>query len=142
MLIFLTVFSGCNFGPAKPEGFPEQLYPCQLTILQSEVPLQEAAVQLIPNIETGKIWSIGGRTNENGIVAIHTHGKWNGTPPGSYKVVVFKKYREFVKNKDVYYSLVDENFATSQTTPLELEIKEVTSQTFDVGPAVKKKISK
>jgi hypothetical protein len=140
LILTLTAIFGCHTQLPKPEGFPKELYLCKLTILQKESPLHEAVVQLVPVTETEKSWSIGGRTDKNGIVAVHTHGKWNGAPPGIYKIVVFKKYREIIKNKDIYYALVDEKFATPKTTPLELEIKGDIIQTFDVGSPIKKKI--
>jgi hypothetical protein len=135
-LLFLFLFFGCNTAPAKPKGFPAKFYPCELLILQDSKPLQNAVVQLLPIGESEKDWSSGGITNANGIAVLYTYGKWNGVPPNSYKVTVCKK----IDKGDISFSLVNLNYLEASTTPLELTVKEKTTQTFDVGSAVYIKI--
>jgi hypothetical protein len=132
----LFLFIGCHFGPAKPEGFPK-LHPCELTILQDGTPLQESRVTLFPHDEDQKDWGTFGLTNTEGIVRFYTYGQWKGVPEGNFKVTVVK---QLVEDPDITYTLIDEKFAEPETTPFELEIKGKTTQTFDVGSAIKKKI--
>ncbi|MDR1964593.1 MAG: hypothetical protein LBQ50_12500 [Planctomycetaceae bacterium] len=143
---FLFLFSilhflnGCNFGPARPAGFPDKLYPCELTILQDGTPLQGARVALSHQDENKKNWGAAGISDAEGVVRIYTYGKWQGAPAGTFKVTVIKQSVEGTENKEITYTLIDEKFAEPNTTPLELEIKGKTTQTFDVGAAIKKKI--
>jgi hypothetical protein len=111
-----------------------------LTIVQDGKPLQMAIVQLFLSDTMQKDWSIGGRTNANGIVIPYTYGKWQGVPKGTLKVCVKKEITENVRGKEVVFSLVEDKFADPQTTPFELEVKGKTDQTFDVSPAIKKKV--
>ncbi|MDR1960226.1 MAG: hypothetical protein LBQ54_14490 [Planctomycetaceae bacterium] len=139
-ILLFVVLSGCHFGPAKPEGFPKKLYPCELTILQEGVPLQGARVGLSHQDENQKNWGTTGISDSEGVVQFYTYGKWKGVPAGTFKVTVVKQLVEGPDNKEITYTLIDEKFAEPDTTPLELEIKGKTTQTFDVGAAIKKKI--
>jgi hypothetical protein len=142
VIVILTasiVFSGCGYGPQKPKGFPKSLSPCELTILQDGAPLETANVSLVSPEET-KDWSAVGITDSAGVVQIYTYGKWKGAPKGTFKVVVTKDKVEGPDGSEKTFTLVDEQFIKPETTPLTLEIKGATKQTFDVGAAVKKRI--
>jgi hypothetical protein len=140
LFIVLFIFTGCNFGPAAPDGFPKKLYPCELTILQNGTPLQGARVALLHQDENQKNWATSGISDTKGTVQLYTYGKWKGAPEGKFKVTVIKHLVEGPENKEITYTLIDEKFAEPETTPFELEIKGKTTQTFDVGAAIKKKI--
>ncbi|MDR1492237.1 MAG: hypothetical protein LBT05_05915 [Planctomycetaceae bacterium] len=145
ILISLIVLTGCNFGPAKPNGFPQKLHSCELTIQQEKTPLQGAHVSLVRIDETDtetKDWGAGGLTNTNGVVKFYTYGKWEGVPPGKYKVLVKKNSLEETGGREISYSLVDEKYAEVETSPLELEVAGKIKQTLDVGAAVKKRVKK
>jgi hypothetical protein len=132
--------NSCNFGPDKPKGFPKKLYYCELTIIQDSQPLQGAIVQFFSTDTAQKDWTIGGRTDANGFVIPYTYGKWQGIPEGILKVCVKKEIVEEVRGKEIIFSLVEDKFADPQTTPFEVEIKGKIKQTFDVSPAIKKKV--
>jgi hypothetical protein len=102
--------------------------------------LQKAHVELHYQDEQKKNWGSGGISNAEGVVQVFTYGKWEGAPVGLFKVTVTKHLVEGPENREVTYTLVDEKFTELAATPLELEIKGKTSQTFDVGTAIKKKI--
>ncbi|MDR0610085.1 MAG: hypothetical protein LBG58_08250 [Planctomycetaceae bacterium] len=138
--IVLFIFFGCHFVPAVPDGFPKNLYPCKLTILQNGTPLQGARVALVHQDENQKNWGISGISDTEGVVQLYTYGKWQGAPKGKFKVTIVKHLVEGPENKEITYTLINEQFAEPETTPLELEIKGKTTQTFDVGAAIKKKI--
>jgi hypothetical protein len=140
LFIVLFTFIGCNFGPTAPDGFPKKLYPCELTILQNGTPLQGARVALLHQDENQKNWGTSGISDTEGVVQLYTYGKWKGAPEGTFKVTVIKQSVEGPDNKEITYTLIDEKFAEPETTPFELEIKGKTTQTFDVGTAIKKKI--
>jgi hypothetical protein len=139
-LIVLFVLTGCDFGSAKPEGFPKKLYPCEVTILQDGIPLLGARVSLSHQDENQKNWGVSGITDTEGVVQFYTYGKWKGAPEGTFKVTVAKYLVEGPDNKEITYTLIDEKFAEPETTPIQLEVKGKTTQTFDVGVAIKKKI--
>jgi hypothetical protein len=132
--------TGCNFGPAKPDGFPRTLYPCTLTILSNGEPLKGAQVRLFITDESEKNWASGGTTDDGGVVNVYTYGKWEGLPKGTFKVTVEKTISEGPEGREVSYSLIDEKYNEQKTTPFELEVSGKTSQTFDVGAAVKKRV--
>ncbi|MDR0608658.1 MAG: hypothetical protein LBG58_00935 [Planctomycetaceae bacterium] len=139
-VIVLFIFTGCRFKPATPSGFPKKLYPCEVTILQAGTPLQGARVTLFHQDENQKNWGVSGITDTKGVVSFYTYGKWEGAPEGTFKVTVVKRFVEGPENKEITYTLIDEKFAEPETTPIELEIKGETTQTFDIGAAIKKKI--
>ncbi|MDR2439469.1 MAG: hypothetical protein LBE12_08905 [Planctomycetaceae bacterium] len=136
----LFIFTGCTFKPATPDDFPKKLSPCEVTILQGGTPLQGARVALSPQDENQKNWGISGTTNAEGVVQFYTYGKWEGAPEGTFKVTVVKHLVEGPENKKTTYTLIDTKFAEPETTPITLEVKNKTTQTFDVGAAIKKKI--
>jgi hypothetical protein len=105
--------------------------------MQEDKPLHGAVVSLIPVDETQKGWSTGGSTDAEGVAEIYTYSKWKGVPPGRFKVVISKEIEEIVRKKEVYFSLVDSQFTSAETTPFEIDIKGKTEQSFDVGKEVK-----
>jgi hypothetical protein len=140
--LFLFVFiCGCNWRHNKPEGFPERLYSCEITVTQDGTPLKGAFVELFNQDENKKNWGTSGISDEKGKVKIYTYGKWKGAPEGLFNVTINLQEIEENGNKQITYSLIDEIFVKPETTPLKLEIKRKTKQTFDVG-APKKNIVK
>ncbi|MDR1484002.1 MAG: hypothetical protein LBT09_04175 [Planctomycetaceae bacterium] len=137
-LLFYLFFCGCNFGHSKPAGFPDKLFPCEIIILQEGVPLRGAYVVLFDRNAGKKNWGTSGITGNKGAVKLYTYGRWQGAPAGVFKVTVLLREVENAGGKSVIYTLVDEKFAVPETTPLELEIKGKTTQTFDVGKAIRK----
>jgi len=99
-------------------------------------------------------WTIGGKTDDQGIVALWTHGKFRGAPAGTFKVAVEKVVNEGeaemleAANREDFaaanriqvnsFSFVEEKYTTVGTTPIEIEItpKSRTIE-IDAGPAVK-----
>ena len=151
LLSVLIAFSlsgviGCNQTP-KPEGLPK-LYSVTLKILQEGTPLAGAEVMFYPIDEMGK-WTHGGRTDENGVAQIVTHGQYSGVPAGKFKVTVSKSLvvePEADSNMSVpgvqnslnkVFDLVDLVYKTKDSTPLEIEIQGKITQEFDVGQPVR-----
>lgn len=136
----LCLMVGC--GRKTPEGMPK-LVPCSISITQDNKPLEDATVMLVSE---GLTWTVGGTTDHSGVAKIYTHGTYPGAPVGNYKVVVSKQIVESVDNIEVSASVVvsggvaheyvAEEFRSADTTPLTLEIKGKTSESFDVGAAV------
>ncbi len=139
----LLTTSGC--GEKYPDGMPK-LYKVSLTITQEGKPLSGANVTLASEDPAFK-WTVGGVTDNNGVVVLKTHGKYTGAPVGKYKLCV-KKYvmegeLQSMKNpgapppKD--YNLVEAEYAQPKTTPLEIEIQAGRNsfEPYDVGQAVK-----
>jgi len=86
-LIAVCVLVGCG-GPQRPAGFPA-LFLCEITITQGGQPLVGADVRLMP--ESGSAdWIISGKTGSNGVARVSTHGKFDGAPEGTFKVLVSK----------------------------------------------------
>ena len=146
-----SLFLGCG-GDVRPPGFPK-LYPVSLKVMQEGQPLADAAVSL--RIADGSMtWSIGGRTNEQGVAELWTHGKFRGAPEGTFKVAVNKvvnegedEMNEAANRGDMAaasriqvnsYSFVKEEYSSVSTTPIEVEITRQ-SRVIDVdaGAAVK-----
>jgi hypothetical protein len=138
IFLFLLLATACNNGRDVPKGFPTKFVACDLVIIQDNKPLEWASVELFPVEETQKDWTIGGYTDATGTVIPYTYGKRKGVPPNTYKVTVNKQ----IEKKDISYSLIELQYTTTATTPLELEVKgnKSISQTFDVGTAVRVKI--
>lgn len=160
-LIFLSVsvlfFIGC--GERLPDGMPP-LTPCELTILQENVPLKGATVSLLPEEGLAK-WNLVGITNDFGVVKILANGKYNGVPQGKYKVVVMKiesekgtgpaipmpgepGYDEAVAALDKIppakrFTLVEKMYSNPTATPLTLDIpgRGPVKQNIEVGKAVR-----
>lgn len=131
--------SGCSES-AKPKGFPDKLYPCEITITAEAIPLEGARVELIYQNANQKNWASTGITDTKGIVEFYTYGKWKGVPSGSFKVVVVKQMSEGKEGNEIVYNLIDPQYSESITTPLLLEVKNKTTATFDVGKIIKQKV--
>jgi len=150
-LILSSVFlSGC--GPEMPPGFPK-VYPVSLTVTQGDQPLAGATVSLRPTDLSIGDWAIGGKTDENGVVELLTHG-YRGAPAGTFKVVVTKTVMEGTDARDEamqrgdiaaaqrvqlrLWSYVREEYGNLERTPLEVEItKETRTLSVDAGPAIR-----
>jgi hypothetical protein len=145
--ILLLCFAVTGCGEHKPDGLPE-LVPCKIIVTQDGKPLADAAVTLVNDDTSLSRWLVGGRTNSSGVCNVRTHGKYNGAPIGSFKILVTKEESEIIKEKTAdseeerkLFDLVDTKYKTVLTTDLTFEVpKSGASQTFDVGKAVRKEI--
>lgn len=159
IFLFLTgigmLFCGCG-GDKRPEGMPE-LKPVTLTITQDGAPLTNASVTLIAQDSANAIWPAGGTTNSSGVLKVKTMSKFDGAPIGKYKIVVEKTETTgadtavessdeagatAAKSDVKSYNLVESQFRSAASTPLELEVTASggNSQKFDVGKAVREPI--
>lgn len=142
LLSLLPVLFGCS-GPPKPDGLPDRT-PFVIIVTQEGEPLVEAMVQLVsPDVR----WSITGNTDTKGTAKMVTHGRFEGVPPGFYKVVVTKTETEETLSTDSkkktlkVFSLVDPRLGHHSTSLLEVEVaKTVRSTTLDVGRSVRELI--
>jgi len=153
--VVATLFSGCA-QEQKPDGLPD-LYPCTLTLTQDGQPLAGATVQVLSADADGK-WSAGGTTDEQGKVILVTYGKYQGVQAGKHKVVVSKQESDVPEGEmeagivvpgsggggtlPTSYTLVEKEYTSQETTPLELEIvpDQDNDQTFECGKAIREKI--
>jgi len=157
LILFFVAFVSCT-QQSTPDGLPK-LVPVTLTITQEGVPLADAMVSLIdPNVP----FMVGGTTDADGHVVLHTHGQYKGAPLGKFKVRVVKTdtdqrshgpppdlrgpeldswHKENAKNANQpppkTYSLVEKQYTDPNTTPLELDITGPLTQTLDVGKAIR-----
>ena len=90
-LLAVCTFSGCG-KEQRPVGFPP-LYPCQITIIQGEQPLEGAMVRLMSESSKSE-WITSGNTNSSGLAQLVTHAKFSGAPEGTFKVLVSKTEME------------------------------------------------
>ena len=151
LLLVLIVFSfgsivGCHRTP-RPAGLPK-LYNVTLKIHQEGIPLANADVMLYP-VGVGWEWTHGGRTDENGVTQIVTHGQFAGVPVGEFKVTVSKNLViEPEANSQVgmpgiqsrpnrVFDLVNLDYKHKETTPLVLKVQGKNTQEFDVGEPVR-----
>ena len=158
LLLSLVVLSGCT-AQRVPDGMPK-LVPVTLTITQAGTPLAGAVVSLI-DISGGIPFMVGGTTDVNGSVVLHTHGKYKGAPLGKFKVRVvktvsdqppsdlppapeldspeFEAYRQKIGKLPPLktYMLVEKRYTQPDTTPLEIDISCPLTTTLDVGKAVR-----
>jgi hypothetical protein len=139
------------FGCAKeerPDGLPD-LFPCILTFTQEGKPLAGATVEVV-GVDSSQ-WSAGGMTDGAGRVELVTYGKFKGVRAGRHKVVV-NKHESEASTSDVemeagivlsgqpkIFSVVEQQYTTSETTPWEVEISSGgnNDQTFECGKAVR-----
>ena len=126
MVLFLT---GC--GEKLPSDIPA-LVPCEIVVIQDGKPLEGAVVRLQP---TGNSeWTAMGRTDASGKMSVFTRDKYKGAVPGKYKVIVAKT----VVESGAGFYLVDQQFGTAASTPLEIDVAKGTpTHTVDVGEAVR-----
>lgn len=135
-LMVVAIATVGSFGCSKtklPEGMPK-LYPCALTIHYADGSAVDGATVGLYPADSGQ-WPGGGVTDKNGVVQAKTNGTYNGIAEGKYKVTVSKKEIppiEAAKSMEEAMSrttpqpviLVAPIFSDSQTTPLEVEIKQ------------------
>jgi hypothetical protein len=158
----VTLFAfGC--GEKLPPDLPK-LHPTILIVLQEGKALDNATVQLIPK-DTNSKWSATGITNASGKVEFYTHGKYEGVPEGTYRVVVQKTLTEEPKyagqsqppqgvsyeqwqqmlatDKPQSYNVVDLTYGSRDSSPLEISVGSGNGkeQQVDVGKAVRDKIT-
>jgi hypothetical protein len=160
--LLITIFLiGCKQGRVPPPGLPK-LYQCTINLTQEGVPLSGASILLQPlSPPQGRNWTVSGFSDETGKAEIYTNGYFRGAPQGNFKVIVSKtetvtptfpnimptdpreraKLERRIENETKIYKIVADKFSEPETTPLEMEIKGNTEQTFDVGSAIKKKIN-
>lgn len=133
---------GCS--KPRPDGLPK-LVPCSVTIIQDGKPLEEATV----SFESEDLkWAVGGTTDAKGVAKIYSHGAYEGSPEGKFKVTVTKQVVEADQEAtsasstpiSVAYNLVDLQYFTAQDTPLEIEVSGKTKKEFDVGSAIKEPV--
>ncbi|MDO4586887.1 MAG: carboxypeptidase regulatory-like domain-containing protein [Planctomycetia bacterium] len=136
---------GC--GKKKPDGMPK-LVPCEVSVIQDGKPLEGAVVSFYS--DTIK-WSISGTTDANGLAKIHTHGTYPGSPEGEFKVTVTKTVIEQTTQPEPVsasvtvspspsYDSVDSQYKMRNSTPLTITVSGKTTQSFDVGAAVRDEI--
>ena len=147
----LSLSSGCG-GPERPAGLPP-LFPVSLTVTQEGTPLADATIAL-RCAENSMTWTIGGRTGDNGVVVLWTHGRFRGAPAGTFKVTISKMINEGesemlaaldrgdsaaaarIEVNSVSY--VQEEYESFETTPVEIEITRRDRMiNVDAGPAVR-----
>lgn len=152
------LLGGC-FGPKTPDGMPK-LEPVTVTVLQGDVPLANATLNLKPlEPSTTNNFTCGGTTNEEGVATIVTHGQYKGAPVGKYKVAVScvvgegtppppspideesaRVYKEYIDSGATYeeFNVVDPEFSTIESTTLEIEVVKGKNQlTIDCGEPVR-----
>ncbi len=140
----LLAISVCGCSKPHPDGLPK-LVPCSVTIVQESKPLEGATVSFESN---DLQWSVGGTTDANGVAKMYTHGQYQGVPEGTYKVTVVKQKIEWDGGTESAssaasgqaYNYVDLQYNTSETTPLEITVEGKTSESFDVGSAIKEPV--
>ena len=148
---FALFVAGCG-GSERPPGFPK-LYPVSLKVAQEGQPLGGASVSLKIS-DNSMTWSIGGKTDEQGLAILWTHGKFRGAPIGTFKVAVEKIFNEGeaemleAANREDFaaankiqvnsFSFVKDEYSSVSTTPIEIEITKNSKEIeIDAGPAVK-----
>jgi hypothetical protein len=142
MLLVCFSISGCQ--EKLPKGMPP-LYPCTITLIQDGKPLEHASVFFHASEEN--FWSLAGTSNIQGVIEMTTNGPYKGVPAGVYKITVEKVTSEDVDaNRYCVVSLVDPQFGTQKTTPVQIEIKPskkkgVNDQTIDLGKEHKKRMT-
>ncbi|MCF0234197.1 MAG: hypothetical protein HUK22_04365 [Thermoguttaceae bacterium] len=135
---------GCKKS-ARPDGMPN-LVPAKITVTQNGAPLADAALNLV-SADGSSAWPVGGKTDAKGVAVLYTRGEFKGAPEGAYKVAVVKNDVEIKEGAtdeegnpykptpeqlanplliDARYatliSLVPEEYANAQTSPLEVSI--------------------
>ncbi|MDR2642793.1 MAG: carboxypeptidase-like regulatory domain-containing protein [Planctomycetaceae bacterium] len=149
LFIVTLIIGGCSAGD-KPADLPK-LYPCEVTVMQDNLPLAEAAVEFIPVNSANAKYRAGSVTDKNGNVSMTTYG-FQGVPIGKYKVVISKDVLDDLEYADNHstgqkeivrfkkYQTVDPKYSSAETTPHEIEItgKEKKQQyIFDTGKTIK-----
>jgi hypothetical protein len=153
ILLSLVILFGCA-KQSIPDNLPK-LVPVTLTITQEGTPFTDAIVSLV-DPSGGVPFTVGGMTDTNGNVVLHTHGLYKGAPLGKFKVRIIKTesdptpplpklgtpefdayQKEMQKNPPKTYTLVEKRYTNVDTTPLELDITGPLTTTLDAGKAVR-----
>ncbi|MDR1493745.1 MAG: hypothetical protein LBT05_13640 [Planctomycetaceae bacterium] len=163
-IVILFLFFGC--GRSHFPKYLPRLYPCEITVIQDNKPLADAIVALqftdLSRPKNGQLWFPMGTTNNDGQAVIHTNAQYDGSPLGTYKVLVSKtkqgpsKYGspppketpqydkwEELSSDEVrsWFGLVEEKFNQAEQTPYEIKIQKGKNKlTVDVGKAVEYRI--
>ncbi|MDR1492825.1 MAG: hypothetical protein LBT05_08895 [Planctomycetaceae bacterium] len=152
LIVLLTTIVGCSPNN-KPSDLPP-LYPCTIAIKQDDLPLTEAAVELLPIPPTVAKYRAASITGTDGKASMTTYG-FSGVPAGKYKVVISKNIQDDLVygdnpstgQKEIVsfqkYATVESKYSSTETTPYEIEItgkKKKAEHIFDVGKSVKIKI--
>jgi hypothetical protein len=82
----LGIIVGCT--QKHSDGMP-RLYKTEITIIQDGKPLEGTLVSLMPSSVQDN-WAAGGNTNTKGSASLFVHGKYEGTVPGKYKIIITK----------------------------------------------------
>ncbi len=156
VLVILFSQTACNRND-KPADLPK-LHAVTVTVKQDGNALPGASVSLFSEDPQFK-WVLGGLTDPNGSVRIHTLGKFPGAPEGKYKVVVMKTlaeesptgklpvpeepgqvkaYYAKIAEEEKEYDLIDPKYGSRETTDLEIEVVPGrNTKEFDVGEPVR-----
>ena len=142
----LVMDSGCR--QDRPKGFPKT-YPCSVTLTQEGAPAAGIRVFFYAKGESCP-WTIGGETDSGGVAKMKTHGRFDGVPEGTFSVVLEKTETEggAVQNErnplsreemeeSKSYTLVNSEYTKMETTPIEITVGGKTSETYEIGPAVR-----
>lgn len=157
VLTVIALFLGGCGGEKIPPGMPKPV-PCDVVVIQDDKPLGGAMVRL--RSVDGASWTAMGLTDDAGKATLYTMDRFKGAVPGKYKALVTKRDYEPgdpIPNlrpgeiptpemtqglrPAVSFSLVEEQYGSLETTPLEIEVsKKTRKHTIDVGKAVRIKI--
>lgn len=155
--VALAAVVGCG-GPKKPADLPD-LYPVKITVIQDGKPLEGASVML-NDPELKVRFTMGGKTNAQGVAEIKTDAQFPGAPVGKFKVTVAKEDvpelppelqgaqptdpaeraefdRKLAEHSASICDTVDLKFKRMNTTPEEVEVTTSGAEkTVDVGERV------
>ncbi|MDD3468541.1 MAG: hypothetical protein PHE53_01010 [Thermoguttaceae bacterium] len=148
MVLGLLLIVGCG-GKPTPEGFPD-LVPCQVEVIQDGKPLAEATVGFVSDQLQ---WAVGGVTNEQGVAQMYTHGDFEGSPEGDFRVTITKTVIEgaptpeqlaspsFSGRGGEAFDYVDLQYKDPKNTPFQVKVSGTTREKFDVGKPIHKKVT-
>ena len=133
-ILTVMVFPLIGCGEKLPSDLPA-LVPCEIIVTQEGKPLEGAVVRLQPTDNSE--WTAMGRTDSSGKMSVFTRDKYKGAVPGKYKVIISKSEIGAGQEGKSFY-LVDQQFGTVASTPLEINVvKGTPTHTVDVGEAVR-----
>lgn len=160
ILFSMILITGC--GEKRPKGMPP-LVPVQVHIAYDDgSPVSNALLSFKP--ESGpRNWSVAATTDAEGNAEVRTHGRYKGMPAGNWKIVVqkdlhegiafpgtpdpndpegVKAYDEWKKspNKQKVFSLVEEKYRNTSSTPLQIKVEGKASFDFKAGKPCKIKL--
>ncbi len=148
LVLSLLWIVGCG-GKPTPEGFPD-LVPCEVEVIQDGKPLADATVSFVSDQLQ---WTVGGITNEHGVAQMYTHGDFEGSPEGEFRVTITKTVIEgaptpeqlaspsFAGRGGTDFDYVDLQYKDPKKTPLQVKVSGTTRETFDVGKPIHQKVT-